>query len=366
MRKDQVRKKHNPGFILPLTLSIIGLAIALVTYMVNNGRAFTPSVRTTIEREKARMLARSGIEIAMSQLSLPDKKADEKKPDDKKETKSSDDKQEETLFSFIVPRVNVWQTFKLTPKMEGIQGEIGVCLMSEEGKLNLNEFFDPANGELLEQLKKNEKIAKCIQDLFERIEKATGGKDMRKGLETFFKARKTKLDDVTELLKIPEFKVFKDAIFYEPSEKTRDSKNKEPLYLTDIFTIWSTKSTIQPWLLSDSLRGILDISRAKDTTPEEKKKIVAEILKTMPPTLAWTEGWNKNLKLLYGKDFVSLPKGVELLLDTKFEPVIFSVLCYGKVGKTTQKVFAILERVKTSTEKDKQQLNVKLKKLYWI
>lgn len=359
-----MKRNHNPGFILPLTLSVIGLAVALVTYMANNGRAFTPSARLMIEREKARMLARSGIDIAMSQLSLPDKKVEAKKDDNAPQ--ENKDKQEETLFSFVVPCANVWQKFALKPAIEGIQGEIGVCLMSEEGKLNLNELFDPETGDYIDALKNDVKAKACLQELFERIEKATGGKDLSKALGAFFKERKSKLDDVTELLTIKEFEVFKEHVFYNPQEKNAQKEGKSTLYLTDLFTIWSGKRVMQPWLLSDSIRGVLDLTQAQESSLEEKRKIVAEIMKAMPESLTWPDGWNKNLKLLYGKDFASLPKGIELLLETRFEPKIFSVICYGKVGKTTQKVFAILERVKTSTEKDKQSLNVTLKKLYWI
>lgn len=364
MRRESVKNNHNPGFILPLTLSIIGLAVALVTYMANNSLVFTPTARMAIEREKAFMLARSGIDIAMSQLSAPDKKAES--PKNAQEPAAAKAPQEESLLAFLVPRLNVWQTFKLTQAVDGITGEIGVCVMCEEGKINLNELFDPATGMLNEKFKTNEVMQKNMQELFQRIEKITGSKEMRKALEKYLKERKTKLDDVTELLMIKEFEPFKDAIFYIPPEQSAEKETKKQIYLTDVFTIASNKYTIQPWLLSDSLCAILDLTRAKYNAIEEKKKALAEVLKSPPDSLSWPDGWNKNLKLLYGKDFASLPKGIELLLDTKFEPKIFSVLCYGKVGKTTQTVFAILERAKASTEKDKQALNLKLKKLYWI
>lgn len=358
-----MERKHKPGFILPLTLSIIGLSIALVTYMANNGRVFTPTAKTMIEREKARMLARSGIEIAMSQLSLPDKGAAAK---DQKDKKDANQEQEKTIFSVVLPHINVWQKFKLVPAIEGIQGEIGVCVMSEEGKLNLNELFDSATGTLVESLKTNPAAEKCMQEIFERIDKAMGGKDMLKAFLAFLKARKTKLDDVTELLMIKEFEVFKDHIFYDPPEENAPKDAKKHLYLTDLFTIWSGKKTLQPWLFSDAVCSILNLTQAQNNQAKERQKAVAEIMKAMPDALTFPDGWNKNLKLLYGKDFASLPKGIETLLNTKFETKVFSVLCYGKIGKTTQKLFAILERVKTSTDKDKPSFNITLKKLYWL
>jgi hypothetical protein len=357
---------HNnkSGFILPLTLSIIGLAIALVTYMVNNGRAFTPVAKIMIEREQARMLARSGIEIAMSQLSMLDKKEEAKKtPDAQKEgaTPEKKEKQEETLFSFIVPRMNVWQLFPLKRAAEGLQGEIGVCVMSEEGKLDLNELYDPATGELV-----NASLSKIMDQVFQAVEKSIGRTDLRKAFEEKLKERKRKWDDVTELLTIKGFDGFKDRIFYEPPEKNASKEARQSLYLTDVFTVWSGKKTMQPWLFSAGLCSLEELASAQDMPMEEKKKIMAEIVKTIPDTLAWPDGWNKYLKLWYRKDFEALPKGFQALLDTKFEPTIFSVMCYGKVGKTTQKAFAILERTKASDEKDKPQVSIRLKKLYWI
>lgn len=359
--------RHNKsGFILPLALSIIGLAIALVTYVVNNGRAFRPAARMMIEREQARMLARSGIEIAMSQLSIPDKKESANQAQDTLPkdggTQSADTKgkEEETLFSSVLPRMNVWQMFPLKRTVEGIQGEIGICLMSEEGKLDLNTLYDPAKGQLVE-----ESISKIIDILFQGIEKSINRADLRKSFEKFLQDRKTKLDDVTELLTIEEFNGFKNNIFYNPPDQSSKGQKRQ-IYLTDIFTTWSGKKTLQPWLLSESVRTILDLSGAQDIPMEEKKKVIAEVDKTLPGSLSWPDGWDKYLKSWYKKEFKSLPKGLESLLDTKFDPAIFSVLCYGKVGKTMQKVFAILERVKASSEKNKPQVSIRLKKLYWI
>lgn len=357
-------RNHKSGFILPLTLSIIGLAIALVTYIVNNGRAFTPVAKMMVEREQARMLARSGIEIAMSQLSTPDKKEEAKKAPSKDGEQAAPEqkgKEEETLFSYIMPRMNVWQTFPLKRAVEGIQGEIGVCLMSEEGKLDLNELYDMSKGELVDP-----SLSGAIDLVFKGLEKSIGRTELRKAFEEKIKERKRKWDDVSELLTIKGFDAFQDKLFYEPLAKDASKETKQPLYLTDVITIFSGNKTVQPWLFSEGLRSIFDLPSAQNMAMEEKKKIIGEIVKTVPATLAWPDGWNKYLKLWYRKEFAALPKGVDKLLDTAFEPAIFSVICYGKVGKTIQKAFAILERVKVSDEKDKPQINVRLKKLYWI
>lgn len=354
------RSRNKSGFILPLTISILGLAIALVTYMVNNGRAFTPVTKMMIEREQARMLARSGIEIAMSQLSMPDKKEDQGAKKDAVLEKK-DVKQEESLFSYIMPRMNVWQLFPLKQSIEGLQGEIGICVMSENGKLDLNTLYDMSKGELADSANSG-----IIDGLFKGLEKSIDRTELRKAFEEKIKERKRKWDDVSELLTIKGFDAFQDRLFYEPPVKDGSKEKKQTLYLTDVFTLWSGKKTVQPWVFSEGVRNLLDLPSAESMAIEEKKKIIAEIVKTMPESLAWPDGWNKYLKLWYKKDFAALPKGVDSMLDTKFEPTVFSVVCYGKVGKTIQKAFAILERAKASDEKDRPQINVRMSKFYWI
>ena len=42
----------------------------------------------------------------------------------------------------MLPIINRWQEFKLVKKTDGIDGVIRVCIMSENGKVNLNQIFD--------------------------------------------------------------------------------------------------------------------------------------------------------------------------------------------------------------------------------
>lgn len=345
------------GYILILTLSIISLSVALVTYMVSSGRAFVPLAQSAIEREKARMLAFSGIEIVKSQLgTLPYMATDTKKKQEKQDAKT------DSLFSFLLPRMGRWQKFSLSKKYDGIQGEIGICMMSEEGKINLNALFDPKTGTLHKNLEGKD----AITAFFALLEKITGIKDVQKELEQFFKQRKTLLDDVTELLTIPSYAYFKQDIFYDPSFDETSPEMKKKIYLTDIFTIWSPTYKIQPWLLSSSMRVLLNLAPIHAYQEKDLERIVKEQLQQTPATLSWPQDWNTYLKLIFKNDFSILPKGIELIFDTKFEPTIFSVICYGKVGKTTQKLFAILERVKDETQQDTPHWSMSIKKLYWI
>jgi len=76
---------------------------------------------------------------------------------------------------------------------------------------------------------------------------------------------------------------------------------------------------------------------------------------------AWHTDWNTYLVPLYEKDYASLPKELSALLVAKFEPRVFSVLCYGTVGKIEQKLLAIIARTF-----DERGEVFEIKKLYWL
>ena len=49
-------------------------------------------------------------------------------------------------MSRILPTLNRWQEFDLKEKVDGVDGQIKVCLMCEEGKINLNRIIDFEKG----------------------------------------------------------------------------------------------------------------------------------------------------------------------------------------------------------------------------
>ena len=61
---------HQSGFILVLTLMILSMIVMLVTQLFQSSVIHFYFDRTMIEREKAKVLARSGIELAYSLLTI--------------------------------------------------------------------------------------------------------------------------------------------------------------------------------------------------------------------------------------------------------------------------------------------------------
>jgi len=362
------------GYILIVTLMVISLSVVLVSYLFTRSSVYLPLSTTVIKREQAKMLALGGIQVAMSQVAV-------KKSAVAKANGKDAGAREKRFLAQLLPVLNRWQGFKLTEKEEGLDAQLGVCLMCEDGKININEMYDFDTHTFLNEGKAKGDYKKMMQELFGRIEKMVQGKDLYKAFEKFLKARQYKLNDVTELLTSKPFEIFKNNVFYEPPAQAAPAqaapsqdapaqneiqKSKErPLYLTDIFTVWSGVPTVEPWVLSDSVRGVLGLTRVEYEKKESRKKEMSQLLKKFTVSTRWDTQWNALLQPLYGKDFAALPKGIAPLLSAKFEPMIFSVLSYGKVGDITQKVYALIERIPSSKDDD-FLFGVTVKRIYWM
>lgn len=350
---------RKSGFVMILTLMVLALVTVLVTYLFNKGSAHVAYVKAMNERERARMLALSGIEVAMAQLGQeitveqkgsPAPAAGQQQAEGGNETILA-----QKLINRIVPTLNRWQTFPVTQKIDGIDGSIKICVMSEQGKIDLNQWYDFKKHDFKEGAKQ------LLQELLKTIKK----EELFGEFEKFLKDRQYRLDDATELMKIKGFEDFRSRLFYVPPMEKEKEGSMLPVYLTDIFTVWSGKQTLDPWLLSDSVCALLGLQRVQPDDGAARAKLVATAAKNSKESAQWNSDWNKLLLPLYNKDFKALPKGIELILSTKFEPCVFSVLSYGKVGAIEQRVFAILE----STKQFKDNVftfTVVIKKLYWI
>ncbi len=358
-------KQAKQGYILVLTLLLISISVILVTYMFNRGTVFVPFMRTMVEREKANVLALGGLQLAMSQLATQVKLQETK---DGKLQKISDEQIAKELLQTILPSLNQWQSFDLKEEIDGIDATLKMCIMSEDGKLDINQLYDFQKKKFIGEGQPKGDMKKIAKQLFITIEKSTGGKSLFQGFEKFLKERQYNIQDATELLTIKEFDVFKNKVFYEPPSKgeaKKDSSKKRSLYLTDVFTVWSGKKTIQPWLFSDSMRGVLGIKKVESGDMKDRKNIIKKWLKEFKLSWQWPDGWKKIFSPIYSKDFKSFAQGIDSVLSTKFEPQIFSVLSYATVGKVTQRLFAVIERKKVSNDKT-VTFDITLKKLYRI
>lgn len=375
----------------------MSLATVLVSYVFSSGSIHVPFIKTMIDREKAKQLALGGIQIAISQLSQEvdtsqDAKDGQAKPDQPDQPKapklSPEDQANKKLFETVIPTLNRWQQFPLSQEVDGIDGQIKICVMSEEGKININALYD-FKKHAFKGTQAQQEIGKA---LLKETFKSIGKEDLFEGFEKYLKDRSYRLDDVTELMSIKGFEAFKNNIFYQPpavketqkkssqasanqydqaddlessNQAGGTNKDKKKVYLTDIFTVWSGRFSVDPWLLSNSLCALLGVKRAERGDIEGRKQAVEQIAKEFKSTFQFPADWKKYFEPLYGTEFKSLSKGVEFILNTKFEPKIFSVLSYGSVGSVTLKMLAILQREKTTKDK-RIAYSVTIKKIYWL
>jgi hypothetical protein len=336
---------------------IIALCTVIVSRMVYIGVANTAFDHTIVEREQAKVLAMSGIQCALSMLDTP----------------TEPPRSPKKWLERIIPSINRWQTITFKEDSDGFDGRIKFCISCEDGKLNLNQLYDFKKHSWISLENKN--IEPIVKQLCERIEKKTHTRELFKELNDFLSKREYLLEDNTELLtknergnfKLLEWgKTFEKTIFYEPLQNNNTQKDKSagayPLYLNDIFTVWTDTPSIEPWFFSDSICALLDLPRATIGSIEEREQLINQWVNQFSMKRTWPDSWSQQLSKLYNQENNNaLPSFLPtILFSNAFNPRVFSVISYGTAGQITQKVCAILERLSGSSG------TFVIKRVYWI
>jgi hypothetical protein len=371
--------KVREGYVLVLSLIIMGLLVLIATQVYNLSYNFSAYSHFVIKREKAKMLALSGVQLMRDVLYSPplkeekgkdsktpekEKGSDQKKAPEKDEAEAKGNKGSKedsvqkkkkedaalgALLIRVLPLLNQWQKLKLTQQKDGVDGEIKTYLACEDGKLHLNHLLG-----LTVQKGLSEERTKMLQELWQKISQITKAKKSLHGSakEFFDRRNRVWLNDVSEILEAPGFEVFRDKLFEGLS-----NGNKEVVSLMDLFTPLSRYAKLDPWVLSASAQKLLGLQPKKI----DKNK-AAEIGKDFQSAHNWTNDWDKLIKPIYGKEFSALPKGFDLMFSIRFDPAAFSVVSYGIVDDVKQGVYTILTQKKQS---DGSSIFVPTK-TYWI
>ena len=374
----KVIKMMRRGYILFLTISMLAVITIIVTQIFYVGGAYNLYVPLTYERERAKQLALSGISIATAQLLLQDKqlygsktvskddtdkreKKSEKKSDDEKTSKNNPEQNSKDLLKTLLLVQNKWQEFNLSTAKDGLDGKIKICITCEDGKINCNKLYNSAKKSFyrINSSLSTEPMIKMVAD---RMKDFFNGVDVETVLMSVLKKQKQPYVSPMDMLTYKSFSFFSDYIFYLPEDSKKQEKSDDivnsKLYLADLFTTYYYNFYIDPWLFSNSLQLLFGLHKNSQLKKEDIEMMLEKISVS---NSAWEQVWDATLKEVYGKEFKALPKEILPFLSTKFEPRVFSVVCYGKVGRIEQKLLAILER---STE-DKGDV-VTIKKIYWL
>jgi len=331
-------RSQRPGSIVIICLLVLSVIVVFTEQLMRNvliGSLFT---KTMVDREHAEILALGGIQVAIATLSISEKeeKKDELANQNPEQKAGSDQaKKSRRLLGRLLPHLNRWRTFVLKEPIDGIDGEIKVCITSEHGKININEAFD---------FKKQE-FKKEYQALLKGLEipgKMPAG-EMLKQITEFLKKRQRKLDDISELSLIPGFEQLN--MFYEPptygAKKKKNEANTE-IMLQDIFTIWSGRDSIEPLLFSDALCAVFGIRRPTASDASDMKEAFKKTAQSF--NVQWLSDWDKNwpsVEPLYGEKPKFL-KEMQPVFSKEFGPKVYSVLSCGKVGHVEQRVLALV------------------------
>jgi hypothetical protein len=355
-------KKQQDGYILVLSLIILGLVTIIGSQLFYLGSNFSSYVHVSVHREHAKVLALSGVRIAQAQLFVP---ADEKQatkeesPDDgkakEKETVKKDGAHQELqLLRRVLPLLNKWHTISFTREKDGVEGTLQTYLACEDGKIDLNNTLSLMTKKDLTPAHKE-----LFTLLFQRISDLVGARiDLFAAAFDFFERRNFAwLNDITELLSDSGFKVFENRIFMPRPTRERERERKSETCLTDIFTHQSRYAKLEPWMFSASTIAILGLK-----TPVVSKDVLEKIVQEGKVKFDWKKDWDMYLKPLYGVEFNALPKNIDVMLAPQLYPRSFSVVSYAVVRDVVQGVYAVFAR---KTDPHGSIVFVP-EKIYWI
>ncbi len=346
------------GSIVVACLLLLSIIIIFTEQLLRNVLVGTLFTKTMTDREHAEMLALGGIQVAIASLTiLPEKKDDKlgggkkslqdgQDPGDDADPKKNAAKKDRQLLARLLPHLNRWRSFPLTQEIDGIDGQIKICISSENGKININEAFAFKKQELKKEYEA------LLGGLEVKGKMAPG--DMLKNITEYFKKRKRKLDEISELSLIPGLEHLN--IFYEPpvpaAKKNKAAEPNAEIMLQDIFTIWSGTDTIEPLLFSDALCSIFSVRRPTATDASKMKEAFKKIAQSFSSSWLgnWESNW-ENIEPIYGEKPKFLDK-VQPIFSKQFGPKVYSVISCGRVGNAEQKVLAIIRETK---QKEKPQ-----------
>jgi len=357
------------GYILFFTMIMLAMGTGIITQIFYVGNIYNSYVSVTLDKERARQLALSGVSVAMSQLMLLDKNFSPKDKDDKDEKKKKDPKKARTenkkkFLEFMLQVQNRWQTFLLKHESDGIDAEIKVCISCENGKIDCNKLYNYEIHKFISARGQNtENLYKIVG---EKLTPLLHNKNIADSVISFIKKQKRPLLTATEFLKDKKIaQAFDNQIFYIPSDHIKENKKdhldtkKAPqqAYLTDTFTVHG-ESSLSMWSLPPSLQKAFGLYSDKKISSDQAKEIVKKVSSIQFKKI---DDWSRAFEIIYGGRNNTLPKEFISYLNPKFEPRLFSVLCYAKVGRVSQKLFALLEK---APMKDGE--TIKMIKIYWI
>lgn len=342
---------HNKqqGYILVLTMLLVFMATVLVTRLLKRSFAEIQLKQLVIEREKAKVLALSGVSIVQEELFYL--------LDEKQKKNSNGEKTVEKEFNQrFLELSNQWKTYEFQEKRDGIEGTLQLYVSCEDGKIPLNTLFD------FEKKVWKKDNGYDIPKLLSGISLQHGSKNkeqkqLSQELARVLKKRGKPLEDLSQLFTDTYFKRIALHSFPDVTKEKDDKK----LFMYDVFTVAHDRSTIQPVFLSSDIKKAFGMKPLPREQGEREKKI-KKVIANLQEQNKWDTVWDRTLAELHGSSYSKLSSALTKFFDEAVGATTISVLSYGKIGGVTQKIYALLERSKS----DDSRVSYVVRKLYWL
>jgi hypothetical protein len=343
---------QKPGFILVLTVGLMTVMTIIVARMLMDLTSFQRLEAILLDREQAKHVALSGIQLAMAQLLASAPPAEEKRSE-------QEEKFQKSVFELqkIMQHANRWQKIALTEQNEGISGSCTFYIACERGKINPFVWATQAQKAAKQQPfvaldTQKKSLEHMIQIALERqLADRLGSTSVLKRLMELLEKRQEPWDDISELLEDESLKKLGKVLFLTPTRNWA---------LTDCFSLEHNSFVLQPWALSKSVAILADLTLSNTPPTDDDIKKIGDTVKQARPA---KETWDLVLQTLYH----SLPPQEWYgLLSTRFEADIFSVISYGTYRDIIVKLYAIVQRKHEKGPEGSERSFCIIKKLYWI
>ncbi len=275
------------GFILVITIGIIGLLSSIVVRTVTKLTAFTALNGVLIQREQAKLFAISGIDFAISRLlTIYNPETDTSRTD-----KGENGIQKDPVIAAIQLQkamsnlLNRWHTIPLT---EAADGTITLYIACEQGKINIRSLYEHTNNEYKESLRLK-LLKKPINDYFTQQIKDFNITTILKNIAQK-KNGLHNLSDITQVFAQKQNTSLYRTLFLEQQSK---------MALYDLFSLEELETKPVPILAMSRSVATLFGLQIKNSISNKEWEDYTKLYKKQPADTAALI--DAQLKLIYGK-----------------------------------------------------------------
>lgn len=274
------------------------------------------------DKQKASSLAMGSIDLVMDILAPP-----------------KDEKEKLAHRTKLLLLMNTWRTYELTEEIDGIDAQIKIYVANEQGKLQINSFYDFKDKKWKTNPVNGQKIVDIVSDTYKKdLDRIS----LTEQISNYLKDRAKPLYDLSEIAKVKELQKFAQM----------------PSFLFDVFSVEQMDPEINALGFSAGLQKILGLK-----IPEKfDQKKLTELIQKIPAQVDWKRDWDITLASFYGKRYNELPQEIKQLFGSSLDGTVYSVIIQVTVKSAFQQIYAVLT-------KDLQETPVKpflIKKLVWL